>query len=237
MLFGEITMIKYLKGTVFNSNAKAIVNTVNCDGFMGAGLAHEYKLRYPDLYEKYKNDIENGLVKIGKVNFHKIKNDLIIINFPTKNNFKYPSRLSWIEEGLLDFCSTYKSNDITSIAFPKLGTSNGGLDWNEVKKIMERYLSELDIEVYVCLDENQQAEGIEKIMVDNFNNCNLTELLDKIRINERQLSILTQARPINRFYEIKNLESIGLKTYEKLFDNFYRINEKNQETNQQLKLF
>ena len=70
---------------------------------------------------------------------------MIIVNFPTKWHFKYPSKLEWIDQGLNDFLISYKKQGITSVAFPKLGTSNGGLNWEDVRKLMEKYLSKADI--------------------------------------------------------------------------------------------
>ena len=77
-------MIKYFEGTVFNTPAKAIVNTVNCDGFMGAGLALEFALRYPDMLRDYEAKCKSKQIKTGLVDYFQEK-DITIINFPTKN--------------------------------------------------------------------------------------------------------------------------------------------------------
>ena len=142
-------MIIYTEGTVFNAGAQAIVNTVNCDGFMGAGIALEFSLRYPKMLVDYETKCKNDLVKIGKVDYFNM-GDTIIINFPTKQHFQFQSKLAWIENGLKDFVATYKKHNIESVAFPKLGTSNGGLNWDDVKSIMEGYLSKIDLKVYIC---------------------------------------------------------------------------------------
>ena len=161
-------MITYLKGTVFNTQAKAMVNTVNTKGVMGAGIALEFSLRYPNMFKEYKERCDRAELSIGKMDYHK-EGDMIIVNFPTKRHYRYDSRVEWIEEGLQHFVATYKEYEITSIAFPRLGCANGQLDWTEVKPLMEKYLGDLDIPVYICLDNIKNAEGKEKEMVDCFN--------------------------------------------------------------------
>ncbi len=160
-------MIKYSKTTVFNINTQTIVNTVNCVGAMGAGLALEFKLRFPEMYEEYVIRCKKKEVKIGIPYIYSYDNDLLILNFPTKDHWKYPSKIEWIEEGLDYFVSNHKEWGITSIAFPKLGSSNGKLDWQNVRLLMEKYLENIDIEVYICLDEENEANGIEKKMLDS----------------------------------------------------------------------
>lgn len=152
-------MLKYFEGSVFNVGAQALVNAVNCVGVMGAGIALAFKLRYPAMFEDYKIKCKNEKIITGKVDYYKNEDGTIIVNFPTKYHFKYPSQLIWIEQGLQDFVKTYQKHGITSVAFPKLGTGNGGLNWNEVKALMEKYLMNLDIDVYICLNNKKEAEG------------------------------------------------------------------------------
>lgn len=213
-------MIKYYDGTIFNTKASAIVNTVNCTGVMGAGIALEFMLRYPDMFKDYKERCENGEYLPGRVNYY-LDKDVTIVNFSTKWHFKYPSRIEWIENGLRDFCKTYKDKGITSVAFPKLGTNNGGLDWQSVKVLMEKYLGELDIDVYICLDSLNYAEGIEKEMLDRFNAMSIDNLSNVVKLNINQKEALEKNMPYNRFWKISTTDKIGIKTYEKLFKHFY----------------
>jgi len=148
-------MIEYKSNQdIFQSKADAIVNTVNCIGVMGAGLAKEFKKRYPEMYREYRKKYENNELKIGKLHVFRTI-DKLIINFPTKIHWKDNSKLEWIEAGLKYFITNYKKWNITSVAFPQLGTSHGKLNWNDVKPIMEKYLNLLDInvEIYVRYDE------------------------------------------------------------------------------------
>lgn len=209
-------MIKYFNGTVFNCNAMAVVNTVNCQGFMGAGIALEFALRFPDMLKDYESKCKKGKIMVGCVDYF-YANEKIIVNFPTKKYFKYPSKIEWIEQGLIHFVKTYKDHNITSVAFPKLGTSNGGLKWEEVKQIMEKYLNPIDIPAYICLDVNE-AEGLEKEMLDVFNSLDLTMLKPYMRISKKQKSILEENRPIRRFWMIKNLDGIGITFYTNIFN-------------------
>ena len=223
-------MIKYFEGTVFNTDAEAIVNTINCDGFMGAGLALEFSLRYPKMLDDYEYKCKNKIIKTGKIDTFK-ENDILIINFPTKNSFKFPSQIKWIEEGLKDFVENYKSYNVKSIAFPKLGCSNGGLSWNEVKPLMEKYLADLEITIYICIDTIREAQGKEKEMLDAFNNCDLYELSSIIKLSSKQIDLLKSNIPYTRFWMIEKTPSIGKTTYKNLFKHFYN------KYSKQLKLF
>lgn len=145
-------MIEYREDwTVFDAPTQTIVNTVNCVGVMGKGLALEVKRRFPAVYEKYRMACKRGQLKVGRLQLVKTS-DCWVLNFPTKNHWRGPSQLSFIEKGLKKFVSTYKRKGITSIAFPPLGCGSGGLKWEEVRPIMEKYLKPLHaLKVYFCL--------------------------------------------------------------------------------------
>lgn len=217
-----IYMLKYYTGTVFNAPVKTFVNTVNCVGVMGAGIALEFKLRFPEMYDDYREKCNQKEVIIGKPYIYKYSQDIWIMNFPTKNHWRHSSNIGWIEEGLKYFREKYREWGIDSIAFPKLGTANGKLDWFQVMDIMEKHLSNLDIDIYICLDEKKEADGIEKQMVDSINNSNIDNLVENIRISKRQAQTIIDHLPINRFWHISKLKGIGKITYEKLFMYYYK---------------
>lgn len=150
-------MIEYVEGNIFDSPAQVIVNTVNTVGVMGKGIALEFKNRYPQMFEKYKTACEKHMLTIGKLMLVSAPDHMLLL-FPTKENWRYPSKLSYIEQGLKRFCDNYAQRGITSIAFPKLGCGNGELDWNEVHPLMERYLKNLPIDIYIYLDKGKQEE-------------------------------------------------------------------------------
>lgn len=142
-------MLKFVKGDIFESDAQTLVNTVNCRGVMGKGLALEFKRRFPQMFEGYKRECEAGRLRIGTLHLYRGPNRWIL-NFPTKDHWRGRSKIEYIERGLQYFVEHYKEWGITSIAFPKLGCNLGGLDWREVKEKMIKYLEDLaDIEIYV----------------------------------------------------------------------------------------
>ncbi len=242
-------MIHYYDGTVFNTPAKTLVNTVNCFGVMGAGIALEFKLRYPEMFEDYVRKCEQKEMRIGRPRLFRYSEDLWIMNFPTKNHWRNPSKMKYIEEGLKYFVENYKKVNIDSIAFPKLGTDNGGLNWADVKTVMEKYLSGADIDVYICLDENVEAEGIEAKMVNSLNGFTEEMLIKNIGLTKKQANIIKSNTPVKRFWKLNKIKGIGEKTYEKLFNYFYekelssvefknkKDNKKEIQVSEQLSLF
>ncbi|HZU67206.1 MAG TPA: macro domain-containing protein [Ktedonobacteraceae bacterium] len=153
--------IQYQKGDIFTSNAQVIVNTVNCKGVMGKGLALAFKERYPAMFAVYQQECKNGKLRIGRPTLYR-ESTPWILNFPTKDHWRFPSKLEYLEKGLEFLVTHYKKAGITSIAFPKLGTQNGKLSWDEVGPLMAKYLSQLDIDVYIYIadgDKEYQAES------------------------------------------------------------------------------
>lgn len=142
-------MIHVLIGDIFQSKAQTIVNTVNCVGVMGKGVAAEFKKRYPAMYTDYKNRCTVSQVKLGELYYYTDIFGASIVNFPTKNHWRSPSKLSDIVHGLDYFISHYQEWGIKSIALPPLGCGNGGLEWSLVGPIMYQKLSELKIPVEI----------------------------------------------------------------------------------------
>lgn len=142
-------MIKFTQGNIFDSKAQTLVNTVNCVGVMGKGLAKEFRDRWPDMFNAYQAACKKGEVRSGKPFLYK---DLykIILNVPTKDNWKEPSKYEFVEAGLKAIRDHFQEWGIKSIALPPLGCGLGGLDWAQVKALMVKYLDELpiDVEVY-----------------------------------------------------------------------------------------
>lgn len=138
------------KGDLFNSECQTIVNTVNCVGVMGKGIALEFKKRYPSMFNTYKKHCSSNALRPGSLYLWR-SDTKWILNFPTKDHWRDKSEIKYLEDGLQKFVDTYKSKGITSIAFPQLGCANGGLNWNEVEPLMKKYLEDLDIlvEIYI----------------------------------------------------------------------------------------
>ncbi len=135
--------IEYVEGDILEAGTQVVVNTVNCEGVMGKGLALQFKKKYPAMYREYKQKCEEGQITIGQLHLYKGTPKYWILNFPTKNRWRQKSKLEYIEKGLIAFRDNYQEWGITSIAFPRLGCQQGGLDWKEVKPLMKNYLANL----------------------------------------------------------------------------------------------
>jgi O-acetyl-ADP-ribose deacetylase (regulator of RNase III) len=146
-------MIHYKTGNLFDSEAEALVNTVNTIGVMGKGIALQFKNIFPNNYKIYTNACKNNELKIGQLLVTEeatlLTGKKIIINFPTKTNWRLPSEYKYIEDGLVELKKVIKAKNIKSIAIPPLGAGNGGLDWNKVKQILGNSLSNIDCEIYI----------------------------------------------------------------------------------------
>lgn len=225
-------MLSLSNYSVFEQNADCIVNTVNCDGFMGKGLALEFASRYPKLEILYKEDCKNKLVQLNRLNLYNVDGQNIL-NFPTKLHYKMPSQIEWIEGGLHFFRNNYESLNIKSIAFPLLGASNGGLDPTTVLRLMEKTLSDLKIDVIVC--NNKEAGPKEMEMISKFNSCDIHNVSKEIKLNIKQAESLKNfQKKIKRFYDLQKLESIGKETYKKLYSYFNKYSDNEP---QQMSLF
>jgi O-acetyl-ADP-ribose deacetylase (regulator of RNase III) len=141
-------MITFLESSVFDSPAQTLVNTVNTVGVMGKGIAKEFRSRYPEMFKEYKRLCDARKLQIGRL--HLWRSDTRwVLNFPTKTTWQLPSRIEYIEAGLAKFVDTYKELGITSVSFPPLGCGNGQLNWDDVRPVMERYLAQVTIPVYI----------------------------------------------------------------------------------------
>lgn len=148
--------IKFIRGNIFTSDCQSLVNTVNCVGVMGAGIALEFKYRYPEMFRRYVEFCKAGQMQIGFLYVYEIPPGARkVINFPTKKDWKNPSKPEYLRKGLEKFLETYRAKEITSAAFPLLGAQNGGLDQLEVQELMKAYLSQADIpiEIYEYMTE------------------------------------------------------------------------------------
>jgi O-acetyl-ADP-ribose deacetylase (regulator of RNase III)/uncharacterized protein YwgA len=143
-------MFRALIGDLFESRAQTLVNTVNCIGVMGKGVAEQFKLRFPAMFEDYRSRSERKAVRLGEPYLYQDRSGAHIINFPTKDHWRSPSRLADIERGLDYLAAHVEEWGVTSIALPPLGCGNGGLEWSEVGPLIYHKLHGLpiDVEVY-----------------------------------------------------------------------------------------
>jgi O-acetyl-ADP-ribose deacetylase (regulator of RNase III) len=132
-------MIKLTQGDILKADTEALVNTVNCFGVMGRGIALQFRKAFPENFKLYKKACENGEVKPGKMfvyDLNRISSPHFIINFPTKRHWRNKSRFEDIESGLQDLIKIVQWQKIRSIAIPPLGCGLGGLNWSEVHSLI-----------------------------------------------------------------------------------------------------
>lgn len=140
-------MLKALIGDLFASEARTLVNTVNCVGVMGKGVALEFKRRFPAMARDYADRCARGEVRLGEPYLYTDLTGARIINFPTKGHWRATSRLADIERGLDHLLAQAERWDLTSLALPPLGCGNGGLAWSEVGPLIYAKLHRLPMMV------------------------------------------------------------------------------------------
>ena len=159
-------MIKYLTGNILDSTAQALVNTVNTVGVMGKGIALQFKNQFPHNYKVYKEACKNKELKIGDLLVTEEESLLsgkkLIINFPTKTHWRYPSEYEYIEKGLAAMAKVIQEKKIESIAIPPLGSGNGGLDWTKVRTMIENKLQGLNCTVFLYEPTHAIKETLKK---------------------------------------------------------------------------
>lgn len=212
-------MIKILIGNIFTTKCSTIVNTVNCVGVMGSGIAYEFRLRYPKMYERYKVICKDNLLKIGTLWIYKTDSKKIL-NFPTKIDWKKQSKTEYLEKGLQKFVDTYKEKEITSIAFPLLGASHGGLSQEESLSIMQRYLSKCDIYIEIWYFDPTATDDVFLNYKKYFLSHTDEELVKNLGISVHIVKKIKEALEdptINSMSSLLNVKGIGGKTLEKSF--------------------
>ena len=162
-------MIRLVKGNLLESEAQALVNTVNTVGVMGKGIALQFKEAYPNNYALYRKACKNNEVRVGQM-FVTEENGIYqgkkyIVNFPTKTTWRKPSEYSYIESGLQDLRNKIISYKWKSIAIPPLGSHNGGLNWDRVKEMILKVLADVpcDILLYEPSDAIVERMKAEKV--------------------------------------------------------------------------
>jgi O-acetyl-ADP-ribose deacetylase (regulator of RNase III) len=183
-------MISYKTGDILNSKAEALVNTVNTEGVMGKGIALQFKNNFPHNYKIYRQACKNAEVKIGRLlvtcDTSINTGEKIIINFPTKTTWRRPSQYEYIEKGLLELKQVIHDHKLKSIAIPPLGAGNGGLIWEIVRMMIERYLANLAIEIEIYEPSGKIREKLkkERVQLTESRAMLLFLLYDQIRNGE-----------------------------------------------------
>ena len=153
-------MVELIHGDLLKADVDALVNTVNCVGVMGKGVALQFKKAYPENFKKYQSACKNGDVRPGQMfvfSTNKLFGVKYIINIPTKDHWKTSSKIEYIQKGLDSLVSAIREKNISSIAIPPLGCGNGGLDWELIRPLIQERLSVLEPSVRVLLYEPSGA--------------------------------------------------------------------------------
>ena len=212
--------VRIIKGNIFASDLQVMVNTVNCVGVMGAGIALECRLRYPELYSKYVKFCQEGKIDIGKLWLFR-GSERWVLNFPTKKHWKFPTREEYLDKGLSKFVETYERLGITSIAFPLLGAQHGGLMPEKSLKVMRGYLDSLPIKIEIyeydpCSPDDLYMEIRRKIAA-----MSVDQISSSIGIGRNYAEKLLEAFGREDLYQINQLgklKGIGIKTLERVFN-------------------
>ncbi len=180
-------MIEFTTGDILRADAEALVNTVNCVGVMGRGIALQFKETFPENFKAYasacaRNEVQPGRMFVFETGF--LDNPKLIINFPTKRHWRGKSRIEDIESGLRALAQEIRLRSIRSIAIPPLGTGLGGLDWAVVRSRIEEVLRGLnDVRVVVFepheLPQEQPSKRARKVPGMTAGRAALVGLIDR----------------------------------------------------------
>ena len=152
-------MIEFTKGDMFEEPADIRVNTVNCKGVMGAGVALAFKSHYPEMFKDYRRACDAGEVQPGHLHVWKTLTGEWVINFPTKRDWRDPSRYEDIASGLSALRTYLQSQGPVRVVLPALGCGHGGLDWNRVAPMIEQNLADLEARIRVFEPADSRAAG------------------------------------------------------------------------------
>ncbi|MCF8258764.1 MAG: macro domain-containing protein [Flavobacteriales bacterium] len=153
-------MIRYTTGNLLESDADALVNTVNTVGVMGKGIALQFAEAFPQNLKAYEQACAKGALEPGlllSVKEHTVTGDKWVINFPTKTEWYRKSSYSYVEKGLVALRQELVAKEIHSVALPPLGCGNGGLDWARVRLLIETHLNGMDVDIIVYAPSTERV--------------------------------------------------------------------------------
>ncbi|MDF1884319.1 macro domain-containing protein [Sulfurimonas sp. SAG-AH-194-C21] len=212
-------MIMEKTGNIFTTKQQTIVNTINCVGVMGAGIAYEFRLREPKMYEKYQELCITKSIDIGKLWIYKTEKQFVL-NFPTKYDWKLPSKEEYLIKGLEKFVATYKQKGIKSIAFPLLGADKGGISPTVSLNIMKKHLSLCDIDIEIWHFDASAKDDLYEDFINIFKDLDVDVIKEeaKIRVDiVRKIKKSLDDENINSISGLLRTKGVGDKSLEKLF--------------------
>jgi O-acetyl-ADP-ribose deacetylase (regulator of RNase III) len=192
-------MFNFTTGNILNSSADALVNTVNCEGYMGKGIAYQFKVKFPHNNDEYVKACRNGKFKIGEILITR-EEQKTILNFPTKDKWREKSRYEYIEKGMDKLQEILPAIKVHSIAIPPLGCGNGGLEWVKVKEIIIEHLS--------AIENHFEFEIYEPSKY-----FSTTEVKEAPKLNTSHLLLMAIKRKLDIFTRIRLQKTAYLMTY------------------------
>jgi O-acetyl-ADP-ribose deacetylase (regulator of RNase III) len=220
-----VAQISEITGNIFTSSCEVVTVTVNCVGIMGAGIAKECRIRYQDLFERYAELCEKRLLTPGKLLLWKSDQTHSILCFPTKNDWKHPSRMDFLVAGLDKLVATYQAKGIRSIAMPHLGCSHGGLKWADVHPVIMQKLAPLpDLTVELYAYDPTAPDDIMPALLKRFRSMSVTALAEQLEIGKAQATRLydwVDSKPVESISYLLSTRGIGERTLEAVM-NYHR---------------
>ena len=199
---------------------------------MGAGIALEFRLRYPEMFNEYVELCKEKAISIGKL-WKYCSDGKVIINFPSKYDWRKPSRFKYIELGLQNFLDIYTEENITSAAFPVLGASKGGLSEKEVIDLMKTYLSKCDIPIEIYRYNSRHKDDIFEDFKGRFLNTGTLQICKTTGLGKSYVEKVKSAlenKHLRNLSALGRVDGIGIVTLTKCFE-FTRNRNAATETN------
>lgn len=229
-------MPRVLKGNLFKSECQTLVNTVNCVGVMGAGIALEFRLRYPRMFDIYVQHCHEGRLTTGKLWLYKTppsEGRHWVLNFPTKKHWKKPSQEAYLRAGLENFVETYKQRGIESIAFPILGSQNGNIPEDIALEIMTEYLHGIEIDVEIYRYDPQAEDDLYGDLKRELDQYSDADFAFRTGLQVGRASLLRQALQspgLRTIGQLATQKGIGEKTLAKVFEALSAQSAKDEQT-------
>lgn len=220
-----MTNVSEITGNIFTSECQTLVNTVNCVGVMGAGIALEFKFRHPAMFDRYVGLCRDGLMDIGKLWLYRppegSADSRWVLNFPTKKDWKNPSKKEYLELGLKKFTATYRAKGVESVAFPALGAANGGLEEDDSIEIMQRHLKQCNIPVeiyrYDRTAKDDRYDEFRGKFLANGDDAAMAKATG-LRVDfVRKVRDASERDNVRSISQLASVRGVGPKTLEKVF--------------------
>jgi len=211
--------VEIITGNIFTSKCQTIVNTINCVGVMGAGIALECRLRYPEMFEKYVIHCKNGELAPGILWLYKA-DDRWILNFPTKADWKAPSKVGYLHAGLEKFVESYEKKGIESIAFPLLGADKGGIPKEESQAIILQHLDLLNIRIELYHYDPNASDDLFADFQNWYVSGGDVILREQHKISKNILTKISEAftsHEVKQLNQLGSIKGVGVKSLEKIF--------------------